>query len=119
MSIVIEKQTDGEMSQKNINYVRIIGKNNGVGLKQDAEILISLIEDMGMNAIYERPLKGQKENMPYIKYRLLRILNKNMFLPILSLFCKNSAQTMNIFLDISSILPPDYFRYNAPKNRVD
>ena len=87
------------MSQKNINYVRIIGKNNGVGLKQDAEILISLIEAMGMNAIYESPLKDQKENMPYIKYRLLRVLNKNMFLPILSLFCKNSAPTMNIFLE--------------------
>ena len=48
------------MSKNNINCVRIIRKNNGVDLKKDAEIIISLIEAMSMIAIYENPLKDKK-----------------------------------------------------------
>ena len=85
------------MKNNNIS-VRIIGNNNGVGLTKDAEIIISLVENMGMSTRFESPLKHKKRNMTYIKYKFLKFYRKVLW-PILSFFFRGSKQDINIFLE--------------------
>ncbi len=80
---------------KNKFRIQIIGSDNGVGLSKDIELIIFLIETMGIPVVYRPLFKSMKKEMSYIKYKALKILRSPFFKYISP---KKTTQTINIFL---------------------
>lgn len=81
------------------SLVRIIGRNNGVGLMRDAELLMTLIEEMGIPVVYNTPMTHlNKKELPYIKYKFLKYYVK-WFASLSQFFPRKKNTDINIFLE--------------------
>ncbi len=99
--IVVAISINGSrMEQVQDMIIQVIGKNNGVGLLRDTTLIISIIKEMDIPVIYKPSLMYlNKKEMPYIKYKFLKIYGKwfsslSQYLPR-----QKTTQIINIFLE--------------------
>jgi len=76
--------------------IQVIGYTNGAGLSKDIELILSLIAEMEIPVKYIPPFKSLKKEMPYIKYKFLKISKSRLFKYF---FLKKNTQKINIFLE--------------------
>jgi len=87
------------MQHKKDFLIQVIGKNNGVGLLKDAELIVSLIKEMNIEVVYKTPLVYAKKESSYIKYKFLKTAKKFIF-PLFQYFPRpSSTKIINIFLE--------------------
>jgi len=90
----------GEVMDIKNCLIQVIGKDNGVGLTKDMELIITLLKELELNVSYRAPLSYKQKERSYLEYKFLKIVGKFISPRLLYSFRHHSDMfIINIFLE--------------------